>query len=91
MCLSLPKTQSGVGRRGLPSGERDGSFDRNEESVRMARSGACSLGVDIAGGNGSMQMDGAVPQAQQQAVTSGHRIHYTRDVRLAPQAARRYS
>ena len=46
----------------------------------MARSGACSLGVDIAGGNGSMQMDGAAPQAQQQAVMSGQQIRSRRVV-----------
>ena len=65
--LSLPETQSGVGRRGPPSGERDGNFGRRDQSARMGRFGACSLGVEIAGGDGSMQMDAAAPQAQQRS------------------------
>ena len=48
-------------------GEEDGSFGRRGESVPMARFGACSLGVDIAGGNSSMRMDGAAPQPQQRS------------------------
>ena len=48
-------------------GEGDGSFGRRGESAPMARFGACSPGGGSAGGNSSMQRDGAASQPQQRS------------------------